>query len=115
LLPSANSQDDFQQALTFSQLGRAILKELGGFPPDMNSDGKMGSCLSKLGKVKFSIKTPVFISSRRFHEMGFAKFNLHYLYVLENFFPFLSETTLLKSVKAKSMHYAHRKMRLNPK
>jgi glycosyltransferase involved in cell wall biosynthesis len=81
----------------------------GGFQLDINSDGLMGKRLSEMGKVKFSLNTVVFISSRRFLNMGFSRFNIHYLYVLENFFPFLSKMPFLKKLKIQSSGI-HRKM-----
>jgi glycosyltransferase involved in cell wall biosynthesis len=80
-----------------------------GFQLDINGDGLMGKRLSEMGKVKFSLDTVVFISSRRFLNMGFFRFNIHYMYVLENFFPSLSKTSFLKKLKIQSSR-THRKM-----
>ncbi len=52
---------------------------------DMNSDGLFGKELSKMGKIRFDMGLPVFISSRRMWNSGFIGFNMHYLYVIENF------------------------------
>lgn len=86
----------------------------GGFASDINADGLMGKNLSNIGKVKFSLDTKVFISTRRFRKMGFFGFNLHYLYVLENFIPFLSKTTFLRSFKQKS-GTIHRQLHEKPR
>lgn len=99
----------FSTSTNFLAVRKYHFERIGGFISDINADGIMGMCLRDLGKVSFSMKTPVFISPRRFHKMGFSGFNLHYLYVLENFFPFLSETSLLKRFKNKSAT-VHRKM-----
>lgn len=85
----------------------------GGFISDINADGLMGRKLSGIGKVKFSLDTKVFISTRRFKKMGFFKFNLHYIYVLENFLPFLSNTDFLRRFKQKSGG-VHRQLHENP-
>jgi hypothetical protein len=49
-------------------------------------------------------------SPRRVKEMGFLEFNAHFFYVLENFFPFLSRTRLIKKSKYQS-GITHSKMR----
>ena len=92
----------FSTSTNFLAVRRAAFEKTGGFVRDINSDGYVGKQLSEIGKVKFSNTAAVLISPRRFYEMGFFKFNLHYLYVLENFFPFLSETAFLKSLKDSS-------------
>jgi len=53
---------------------------------EMNADGLFGKELSKLGKIKFVWGVFVFTSSRRMWELGIIGFNLHFLYVIENFF-----------------------------
>jgi glycosyltransferase involved in cell wall biosynthesis len=92
----------FSTSTNFLAVRKAAFEKTGGFVRDINSDGYVGKQLSEIGKVKFSNSAPVLISPRRFHQMGFFKFNLHYLYVLENFFPFLSETAFFKSLKENS-------------
>ncbi len=99
----------FSTSTNFLAVRKSSFEKTGGFISDINGDGIMGKCLSELGKVRFSMKLPVFVSSRRFSKMGFANFNLHYLYVLENFFPFLSNSAFLKRFKIKS-GAVHRRM-----
>ena len=92
----------FSTSTNFLAVRKAAFEKTGGFATDINSDGLLGRQLSEIGKVKFSNTAAVLISPRRFYKMGFFRFNLHYLYVLENFFPFLSKTSFLKSLKDKS-------------
>ncbi len=92
----------FSTSTNFLAVRKAAFEKTGGFVHGINSDGYVGKQLSEIGKVKFSNTASVLISPRRFQQMGFLRFNLHYLYVLENFFPFLSETTFLKRLKENS-------------
>lgn len=92
----------FSTSTNFLAVRKAAFEKTGGFVRDINSDGYVGKQLSEMGKVKFYNSAVVLISPRRFYDMGFFGFNLHYLYVLENFFPFLSETSFLKSLKVNS-------------
>lgn len=102
----------FSTSTNFLAVRKSAFEKTGGFiVDDINGDGRLGKYLSEIGKVKFSNNTLVFISPRRFYKMGFFKFNLHYLYVLENFFPFLSKTSFLKTLKNKSGS-VHRDMHL---
>lgn len=101
----------FSTSTNFLAVRKVVFEKTGGFPSDINGDGMLGRQLSEIGKVKFSNTIAVIISSRRFCKMGFFKFNLHYLYVLENFFPFLSKTSFLKTLKGKSGS-VHRNMHL---
>lgn len=101
----------FSTSTNFLAVRRIYFDKTGGFMANINGDGLMGRRLSELGKVKFSKDIKVFISSRRFHKMGFFKFNLHYLYVLENFFPSLQEVSFLKKIKNRSLA-VHSNMRL---
>lgn len=88
----------------------AVRKEsffaVGGLDPeDINADGMLGRKLCNSGDVWFSyFKVKAYSSARRIKSMGGANFNMHFVYVLENFFPFLSNSTLLKSVKTKTGH-----------
>ena len=106
-LPRPNKR--FSTSTNFLAVKKKYFEKTGGFTSDINADGIIGKQLSEIGKVKFSMDTIVFISPRRFFKMGFSGFNLHYLYVLENFFPFLSKTSFLKKWKTKS-GAVHRKM-----
>jgi len=101
----------FSTSTNFLAVKKIYFDKTGGFISDINGDGLMGQKLSELGKVKFSMGTKVFISPRRFHKMGFVKFNLHYLYVLENFFPYFRKSSFMKSLKNKS-GIVHSNMRL---
>ena len=104
----------FSTSTNFLAVRKSAFEKTGGFLPEINGDGKLGRTLSEMGKVKFSNDTAVLISPRRFYKMGFRKFNMHYLYVLENFFPFLSKASFLKSFKDRSGS-VHRKMHLADK
>lgn len=101
----------FSTSTNFLAVRKAAFEKTGGFVRDINSDGYVGRQLSEIGKVKFSNTAAVLISPRRFYQMGFFRFNLHYLYVLENFFPFLSRTSFLRSLKDNS-GAVHRNMRV---
>ncbi len=101
----------FSTSTNFLAIRKTAFEKVGGFLSDINGDGIMGKQLCEMGKVRFSPAVAVLISSRRFHKMGFFRFNLHYLYVLENFFPFLSKTGFLKRLKLKSKS-AHRNIHL---
>lgn len=101
----------FSTSTNFLAVRKNYFDKTGGFDPEINGDGLMGRKLSELGKVKFLAEMKVFISPRRFYKMGFFRFNLHYLYVLENFFPFLSNTSILKNMRRKSGSI-HRNMHL---
>jgi glycosyltransferase involved in cell wall biosynthesis len=92
----------FSTSTNFLAVRKVAFEKTRGFVRDINSDGYVGRQLSEIGKVKFSNGAAVLISPRRFYQMGFFGFNHHYLYVLENFFPFLSETIFFKSLKKNS-------------
>ncbi len=100
----------FSTSTNFLAVRKRCFDKTGGFILDVNADGIMGKQFSQMGKVKFSSGLKVFISPRRFVKMGFSRFNFHYLYVLENFFPFLSKTSFIKNLKSKS-GAAHSEMR----
>jgi glycosyltransferase involved in cell wall biosynthesis len=97
----------FITSTNFLSIRKTFFEKTGGFDPtDINADGQMGKKLLEMGKVEFCLDTGVFISPRRATTMGFFGFNVQYLYVMENFFPFLSQTRLLKGFKqrAREMH-----------
>jgi len=100
LFPGSNKR--FSTSTNFLAVRKKNFKKTGGFISDINGDGLMGRSLLQMGKVKFSLNTAVIISPRRFHNMGVSKFNRHYLYVFENFFPFLSKTSFMKKLKTRS-------------
>ena len=64
---------------------KEVFDELQFKLKEMNSDGLFGKELGKFGNIKFVTGLFIFISSRRMWEAGFIQFNLHYLYVIENF------------------------------
>jgi len=100
----------FSTSTNFLAVRKSVFEKTGGFDPtDINADGIMGSKLSKMGKVNFNLNTHVYISARRIKRMGLFKFILHYLYVLENFFPFLSHTSIIRGFKKVSKS-THRKL-----
>ncbi len=101
----------FSTSTNFLAVRKVAFEKTGGFLSDVNGDGILGKQLSDIGKVRFSNAVAVIISPRRFYKMGFIRFNLHYLYVLENFLPFLSGTSLIKKLKRRSSS-VHRKMHL---
>ena len=92
----------FSTSTNFLAVKKTYFDKTGGFISDVNGDGLMGQKLTAMGKVKFAMDKKVFISSRRFRKMGFFKFNSHYFYVFENFFPYLRTTSFLKILKNKS-------------
>lgn len=102
----------FSASTNFLAVSKKYFDKTGGFVSDVNGDGLMGQKLSNMGKVKFSMNARVFISPRRFQKMGFFKFNLHYFYVFENFFPSLRKTSFLKVLKNRS-GAVHSNMRQN--
>jgi glycosyltransferase involved in cell wall biosynthesis len=108
LFPGPNKR--FSTSTNFLAVRKKCFDKTAGFISDVNADGIMGKQFSEMGKVKFFTSMKVFISPRRFMKMGFSKFNRHYLYVLENFFPFLSNTSFIKKLKNKSGS-VHREMR----
>ena len=100
----------FSTSTNFLAVRRENFNKTCGFQPnDINADGLMGKRLAQMGKINFSLHAQVHISARRMRKMGFVKFNKHYLYVLENFFPSLSKTIFIRKFKFKSGR-VHRKM-----
>ena len=100
VFPGSNKR--FSTSTNFLAVRKKYFKKTGGFTSDINGDGLMGRSLLKMGKVKFSMDTTVIISPRRFYNMGFSKFNRHYLYVFENFFPFVSKISFIQKIKTRS-------------
>ncbi|VVB84169.1 Glycosyltransferase AglE [uncultured archaeon] len=98
----------FSTSTNFLACKKNVFEEIAGFRRnDVNADGLFGRELSKRGEIKFDSSTYVHISSRRLWEMGFLRFNLLFLYVLENFIPFLSSSNSFneRKVKAKQRHH----------
>lgn len=115
LFPGSSKR--FSTSTNFLAVKKDYFEKTGGFiVSDINGDGLMGKSLSKMGKVKFSLATSVLISPRRFYNMGFSKFNRHYLYVFENFFPILSKVSFIKKIKTRSgaIHGKMREKSKNP-
>jgi hypothetical protein len=80
---------------------KGAFEKIGGFPiVPISDDGLIGKELLKAGKVRFCPDLKVFVSARRFNEMGFVRFNLHYLYMLENVFFWLAP--FVKGTKKRS-------------
>ena len=102
-------QKRFSTSTNFLAVRKRHFEKVRGFVSDINADGIMGKQLCNIGRVEFCPKMHVFISTRRFAKMGFFEFNLHYLYVLENFFPFLSRNNILRKYKQIS-GATHRKL-----
>jgi glycosyltransferase involved in cell wall biosynthesis len=93
----------FSTSTNFLVVRRDYFEKTGGFDiNDINADGLTGRRLLELGEVGFFFDTYVHISARRMKNMGFLDFNKHYLYVFENYFFFLSNTRLLKTLKHRS-------------
>lgn len=100
----------FSTSTNFLVVRRDYFEKTGGFEiNDINADGLTGKKLLELGEVGFFFDTYVHISARRMKNMGFLDFNKHYLYVFENYFFFLSNTRLLKTLKHRSKT-KHRKI-----
>jgi len=79
---------------------------------DVNADGMLGKKLCANGLVRFSFfRVRAYASARRITSMGGVRFTIHFLYVLENFFPFLSRSALIRKVKDHSGQI-HSQMRM---
>ena len=72
---------------SFLAVKRDAFLKLNGFPYSYNCDGELGMKLHKMGKTKFSRALTYQTSARRYNKYGFFRFNLEYLYTLENFIP----------------------------
>lgn len=100
----------FSTSTNFLVVRKDYFNKTGGFVVDnINADGLMGKKLLKLGEVAFFLDTYIYLSARRMRNMGFFAFNRHYLYALENFFFFTSNTRVINSLKLRSKK-KHRKM-----
>lgn len=90
----------FSTSTNFLVVRKDCFEKTGGFlVDDINADGLMGKKLLRMGDVAFFLDTYVLSSARRMMKMGFLDFNRHYLYALENFFFFTSESRVLKTWK----------------
>jgi glycosyltransferase involved in cell wall biosynthesis len=100
----------FSTSTNFLVVRKDYFNKTGGFVVDnINADGLMGKKLLKLGEVAFFLDTYIYLSARRMKNMGFLAFNRHYLYTLENFFFFTSNTGVINGLKLRSKK-KHRKM-----
>ncbi len=100
----------FSTSTNFLVVRKDYFSKTGGFVVDnINADGLMGKKLLKLGEVAFFLDTYIYLSARRMKNMGFFAFNRHYLYALENFFFFTSNTRVINGLKLRSKK-KHRKM-----
>ena len=100
----------FSTSTNFLVVRKDYFNKTGGFVVDnINADGLMGKKLLKLGEVAFYLDTYIYLSARRMKNMGFFAFNRHYLYALENFFFFTSNTRVINGLKLRSKK-KHRKM-----
>ena len=101
----------FTSSTNLLAVRRDVFEALGGFDNEINADGRFGARLCAAGKVHFScFRITCRISSRRLWSMGFIGFNRHFLYVLENFFPALSGSSMIERRKAWSAR-AHPSLR----
>jgi glycosyltransferase involved in cell wall biosynthesis len=90
----------FSTSTNFLVVKKDCFEKTGGFlVNDINADGLMGKKLLQMGDVAFFLDTYVHSSARRMVNMGFLGFNEHYLYALENFLFFTSESRVLKAWK----------------
>jgi hypothetical protein len=91
----------FSSSTNLLAVRKNVFYETGGFDPDdVNADGMIGRKLCNRGKIWFSFfKVKAYASARRIESMGGLTFNLHFIYVLENFFPTLSKTSFIKKIK----------------
>jgi glycosyltransferase involved in cell wall biosynthesis len=100
----------FSTSTNFLVVRKDYFNKTGGFVVDnINADGLMGKKLLKLGEVAFFLDTYIYLSARRMKNMGFFAFNRHYLYALENFFFFTSNTGVINGLKLRSKK-KHRKI-----
>jgi glycosyltransferase involved in cell wall biosynthesis len=93
----------FSTSTNFLVVRRDCFEKTGGFiVDDINADGLMGKRLLRMGDVAFFLDICVLSSARRMMNMGFLDFNKHYLYAVENFFFFTSESRVLKAWKLRA-------------
>jgi len=95
---------DFHGSTNFMAVRKKNFDRVGGFKNRIDADGNFLNNLGKRKKVKF-ISTSVLVSGRRAGKMGFIRFNIHFLYILDIFFPFLRETKLIDFLKNTSLSY----------
>jgi glycosyltransferase involved in cell wall biosynthesis len=82
---------------------REAFENIGRFHPgDVNADGLLGRTLATRYRVLFDDNIRVYVSARRARKWGITRFSRHYLYVLENFIPKLSEQHWFSILKSRS-------------
>jgi glycosyltransferase involved in cell wall biosynthesis len=94
----------FSASTNLLAIRKNVFEQVGPLGEDpMNADGRLAAMLCARGKVHFSYHAiRGYMSSRRLHEMGFLAFNRHYLYVIENFLPTVSQLPLIHQIKVES-------------
>jgi glycosyltransferase involved in cell wall biosynthesis len=93
----------FSTSTNFLVVRRETFERSGGFKAnDVNADGLMGRYLANRCMVSFDNGMAVYISARRARSWGMSRFVRHYFYVLENFFPMLSNRQWFQSLKSRS-------------
>lgn len=95
---------DFHGSTNFMAVRKKNFEQIGGFKNRIDADGNFLNNMGKKKKVKF-ISTSILVSGRRARKMGFIGFNIHFLYILDIFFPFLRETKLINFLKNTSLSY----------
>lgn len=93
----------FSSSTNFLAVRKEAFQYSGGFKTDdVNADGLMGKYLVERYRISFDNKVIIYISARRALNWGIARFAIHYLYVLENFFPAISNRQWFRSLKSRS-------------
>ncbi len=93
----------FSSSTNFLVVRRGIFSDTGGFKSnDGNADGMMGRFLVARYHTIFDNTVPVYISARRAKSLGVIRFTRHYLYVLENFLPQVSNQKWFRRVKLRA-------------
>jgi len=93
----------FSTSTNFLVVRKETFEESGGFKTnDVNADGLMGRHLAGHYHVRFDDKVIVYISARRAQSWGFARFARHYLYIMENFLPWISDQKWFRRLKSRS-------------
>jgi glycosyltransferase involved in cell wall biosynthesis len=101
-----NFTGDFHGSTNFMALKKEEFEKVGGFRNRIDADGNLLNSFANNRKVKFLDGTKyLLVSGRRMRKMGFFNFNLHFLYMLDIFFPFLRESKLIMMLKRTSANY----------
>jgi glycosyltransferase involved in cell wall biosynthesis len=95
----------FSTSTNFLAVKREAFVNLGGFQSnDINADGRFGAKLVRQYRVVFDKKSCVYISARRMKKWGLLKFTMHYVYILENFFPTFAHQKWFMQIKKNSLY-----------